>query len=207
VKKNNWVPVLIPLLIALAVFACALAVLHWAFAAAALAALGFYGGLSFFLSPAFFQTGVNVHKNVQTMKNRDEIMALLEEGDQDLASIKKIIDKSKDPRIKTKALAVYREGGKITGYVKKNPAKALLARRFFSYYLDRANEMLKRYDDLVSFEVETERLAALKEKTLSVLDTIQRGMVLQFSKLISSEVIDIEAEIRLLESTFRMEDL
>jgi hypothetical protein len=31
-------------------------------------------------------------------------------------------------------------------------------------------------------------------------------MTLQFSRLISSEVIDIEADVKLLESTLKMED-
>jgi hypothetical protein len=81
-----------------------------------------------------------------------------------------------------------------------------MARRFFHYYLDKAEEILKRYHDLISAEIETDRLRSLKEKTLSALDSISKGMALQFSKLISSEVMDIEADIKLLENTVRMED-
>jgi 5-bromo-4-chloroindolyl phosphate hydrolysis protein len=191
----------IPLLTALALFAFSFTVLQWPILAAALLALGCYGGLSF-LVPVSRLTGVDI----EDTKNGKEIISLLEEGEKDLFSIKATIDKLKDPQIKAKAQGVYREGGKIIGYIKKNPAKAVMARRFFNYYLDKADELLKKYNDLISVEIETDHLRSLKEKTLSALGSISKGMVLQFSKLISSDVIDIEADIKLLENTIRMED-
>jgi 5-bromo-4-chloroindolyl phosphate hydrolysis protein len=117
-----------------------------------------------------------------------------------------MMGKSKDPAITAKAQSVYQEGGKIIEYIKKNPAKAVMARRFFTYYLDKAEEILKKYHDLISTGIETERLRTLKEQTVSALGSVSKGMVSRFSKLISSEVIDIEADIKLLESTIRMED-
>jgi 5-bromo-4-chloroindolyl phosphate hydrolysis protein len=202
VKKDNWVQVVISLLIAVVVFVITFIILQWTLVIAALLSLGCYAGLSFLLTPAFRIGGVNI----EHIKNSEEIMALLEEGERDLASIKTIIDTSKDPQIRTRAQDIYREGGKIIEYIKKNPARAVMARRFFNYYLDKAEEILKKYQNLISAGIETDRLSALKEKTLSALESISKGMVLQFSKLISSEVIDIEADIKLLESTIRMED-
>jgi 5-bromo-4-chloroindolyl phosphate hydrolysis protein len=202
VKKDYRPGIVVSLLIALAVFAAAFILLQWSIVIAALLSLGCYAGLSFLLSPVFRLAGVNI----EHMKNSEEIMTLLEEGEKDLVSIKKTIDGSKDPRIKAKARSVHREGEKIIEYIKKNPAKAVMARRFFNYYLDKADEILRKYTDLASVEIETERLLSLKEKTLSALESIFKGMGLQFSRLISSELIDIEADIKLLESTIRMED-
>jgi 5-bromo-4-chloroindolyl phosphate hydrolysis protein len=202
VKKDNWMQVVISLLIAVVVFIIVFIILQWALVVAALLSLGCYIGLSFLLTPAFRIGGVNI----EHIKNSEEIMALLEEGERDLASIKTIMDASKDQQIKVKARNVYREGGKIVEYIKKNPAKAVMARRFFNYYLDKAEEILKKYQNLISAGIETDHLKSLKQKTISALESISRGMVLQFSKLISSEVIDIEADIKLLESTVRMED-
>jgi 5-bromo-4-chloroindolyl phosphate hydrolysis protein len=202
VKKDNWVQVVIPLVIAVIVFGAVVIILQWTLIIAALLSLGCYIGLAFLFTPVSRIAGVNI----EHMKNREEILALLEEGEKDLASIKTSMAASKDQEIKAKAHKVYREGGKIIEYIKKNPARAVMARRFFHYYLDKAEEILKRYHDLISAEIETDRLRSLKEKTLSALESISKGMVLQFSKLISSEVIDIEADIKLLESTVRMED-
>jgi 5-bromo-4-chloroindolyl phosphate hydrolysis protein len=202
VKKDNWVHVVIPLAIAIVVFAASLIMLQWTLIAAALLSIGCYAGLAFLFTPVLRLSGVNIGH----IKNSEEIIALLEEGEKDLHSIKTTIDTSKDPEIKTKARNVYREGGKIIEYIKRNPAKAVMARRFFNYYLDKADEILRKYHDLTSVDIETVRLGALKEKTLSALEAILRGMVVQFSRLISSEVIDIEADIKLLESTIRMED-
>jgi 5-bromo-4-chloroindolyl phosphate hydrolysis protein len=202
VKKDNRVCVVVPLLIGISVFGIVLIVLQWTLIIAALLSIGFYAGLSFLFTPVSKIGSVNI----EHIKNNEEIMALLEEGEKDLSSIKTIMDTSKDPQIRTKAQDVYREGGKIIGYIKKNPAKAVMARRFFNYYLDKAGEILKKYHDLTSAGIETDHLRSLKGKALSALETISRGMVLQFSKLISSEVIDIEADIKLLESTVNMED-
>jgi 5-bromo-4-chloroindolyl phosphate hydrolysis protein len=202
VKKDNGVYVIIALALSLAVFAASMLILQWTVVTAALLSLGSYAGLTLLFTPVFHLAGINMGD----LKNGKEIMDLLEEGERDLASIKKIIDVSGDPQIRAGAQNVYREGGKIIGYVKRNPSKGLMARRFFNYYLDKADEILKKYHNVTSAEIETDRLSSLKEKTLSALDSIFKGMDLQFSKLISSEVIDIEADIKLLESTIRMED-
>ncbi|MDR3147613.1 MAG: 5-bromo-4-chloroindolyl phosphate hydrolysis family protein [Treponema sp.] len=201
-KKDDLVYVAVPLLIALAVFCAAVLILQWTIGVAAMLALGSYVGLSFLLTPVLRLAGVNI----EHIKNGEEIMTLLEEGEKDLASIKAMIDRSNDPQITAGARHVYREGGKIIAYIRRNPAKAVMARRFFNYYLDKADELLKKYDNLVSVEIETERLRSLKTKTISALESIAKGMVLQFSRLIASDVIDIEADIKLLESTIRMED-
>jgi 5-bromo-4-chloroindolyl phosphate hydrolysis protein len=202
VKKDHGVQVLIPLIISVVVFVLTFIVLHWTLGIAALLSIGLYIGLGFLLTPVLKIGGVNI----EHMKNSAEIMALLEEGERDLASIKTMMGKSKDPAITAKARNVYQEGGKIIEYIKKNPARAVMARRFFTYYLDKAEEILKKYHDLISTGIETDRLRTLKEQTISALGSISKGMVSQFSKLISSEVIDIEADIKLLESTIRMED-
>ncbi|MDR1586187.1 MAG: 5-bromo-4-chloroindolyl phosphate hydrolysis family protein [Treponema sp.] len=201
-KKDNLVQIIIPLFIAILVFVFAFIMLKWSLVTAALLSIGIYIGLGFLLTPVLKIGGINI----EHMKNSAEIMALMEEGERDLASIKTMMGKSKDPAIRAKAQDVYREGSKIIEYIKKNPARAVMARRFFTYYLDKAEEILKKYHDLISAGIETERLRTLKEQTLSALGSVSKGMVSQFSKLISSEVIDIEADIKLLESTIRMED-
>ncbi|MDR0584454.1 MAG: 5-bromo-4-chloroindolyl phosphate hydrolysis family protein [Treponema sp.] len=201
-KKDNWVQVIILLLVSIAVFVITFIALHWSPGIAALLSLGSYVSLSFLCTPVSRIDGINI----EYLKNSAEIMMLLEEGEKDLASIKKIAGESKDNRIKAKALNLYQEGEKIIGYIKKNPARAVMARRFFHYYLDKANDILTKYHNLISAGIETERLDSLTEKTLSAMKSIVRGMTLQFSRLISSEVIDIEADVKLLESTLKMED-
>jgi 5-bromo-4-chloroindolyl phosphate hydrolysis protein len=202
VKNESPVYVIILLFVSVAVLAVATLVLKWSLFVSALIAAGLYLGLSFLLTPVFKLGGVNI----DSFKNKDEILALLEEGERDLSSIKRISDTSKDQQIREKALAVYREGGKIIEYIKKNPHKATLARRFFNYYLDKANDILTKYDNLTNVEIETEHLKVLREKTSGALESIVKGMNLQFSRLISSELIDIEADIRLLENTIKTED-
>jgi 5-bromo-4-chloroindolyl phosphate hydrolysis protein len=201
-KKDSRLHIAAALALALVVFAVFFIVLRWNIAIAALLSLGCYLGLSLLLAPAARLAGVNI----EHIKNGEAIMAALEEGEKDLASIKRIADSSKDPQIQAKALKVFREGEKNIGYIKKNPSKAALARRFFDYYLDKAEELLQKYDALLSAGIETERLRSLRAKTLSALESIFKGMGLQFSRLIASEVIDIEADIKLLESAVRMED-
>jgi 5-bromo-4-chloroindolyl phosphate hydrolysis protein len=201
-KKNKPLHIALALIIALVAFALSFIVLQWNILIAACLSLACYLGLSFLLPPVSKLGGVDLGD----IKNGKEIMELLEEGEKDLASIKTILDTSKDQQIKTKAQKLCREGGKIIEYIKKNPHKAVMARRFFNYYLDKANEILTKYHTVVSAEIETERLTALRGKTLSALDSILRGMVLQFSRLISSDVLDIELDLKLLENVIKMED-
>jgi uncharacterized membrane protein len=83
-KKDNLVQIIIPLLIATAVFIFAFLILKWALVIAAFLSIGMYIGLGFLLTPVLKIGGVNI----EHMKNSAEIMALLEEGERDLASIK-----------------------------------------------------------------------------------------------------------------------
>jgi 5-bromo-4-chloroindolyl phosphate hydrolysis protein len=202
VKKDHWLYVAIPLAVALIVFFFSFIILQWRPGMAAVLALCSYGGLIFLFTPVLRLAGIDI----ECMKNSEEIMALLAEGEKDLASIKKIADASMDERIKAKALNLHREGEKIIAYIKRNPAKAVMARRFFHFYLDKANDILTKYHNLISAGIETEHLESLKEKTLSAMKSILRGMTVQFSRLISSEVIDIEADVKLLESVLKTED-
>jgi 5-bromo-4-chloroindolyl phosphate hydrolysis protein len=201
-RKNKRLRLIAALSCALVVFALFVIVLQWNSIIAAFLSLGCYLGLSFLLAPVNKQAGVAMGDT----QNGKAIMELLAEGEKDLASIMMIAEASKDQEIRAKAQKVCREGRKIVDYIKKNPPKAVMARRFFNYYLDKANEILTKYHNLLSLEIETERLVSLHAKTLSALDSILRGMVIQFSRLISSDVIDIEADIKLLENAVRMED-
>jgi 5-bromo-4-chloroindolyl phosphate hydrolysis protein len=201
-KKNKPPHIALALIIALAAFALSFIVLQWNILIAAFLSLACYLGLSFLVSPVSKLGGVDLGD----IKNGKEILELIEEGEKDLASIKTMLDTLQDQHIRTKAQKLCREGGKIVGYIKKNPRKAFMARRFFNYYLSKANEILTKYHAILSVEIETERLAALRGKTLSALDSILRGMVLQFSRLISSDVLDIELDLKLLENVVKMED-
>ncbi|MDR1971623.1 MAG: hypothetical protein LBQ46_06845, partial [Treponema sp.] len=76
-KKINPVYVIILLLVSVAVFAAAMLVLKWNIFISAILAVGLYLGLSFLATPVFKLGGVNI----DSFKNKDEILALLEEGE------------------------------------------------------------------------------------------------------------------------------
>jgi hypothetical protein len=135
-KKNKQPLTVAALASALSVFALLLFVLQWNVIIAALLSLGSYLGLSFLLAPPYKPSAAAPGE----LKNGREILDLLDAGERDLASIALIADSSQDRQIQAKAREVCREGGKIVEYIKKNPHKAVMARRFFNYYLDKANE-------------------------------------------------------------------
>ena len=103
------------------------------------------------------------------------------------------------------AQILYATGVRILAYLKENPDKIKLARRFFTYYLDTAAKLLARYVDFQNTGLHSPEVADILQKTAEALPVLNSAFEKQFTHLMQGELLDVEADIELLKSTLKME--
>ena len=188
-------------LIAAILFLLLFLLLHWNLVVCILLCVGVYFGLFFLLKPNRKIAGIDV----ESLPGGEEIQKLLDDAQADLADIDKAVMAIADPAVQQDAQALYATGTKILAYLKKNPDKIKLARRFFTYYLDTAAKLLARYVDFQNTGLHSEEVTEILGKTAESLPVLNKTFEKQFTHLMQGELLDVEADIELLKSTLKME--
>ena len=139
------------------------------------------------------------------MPGGEEIQKLLDDAQADLTDIEKAGKAIADSAVQKDAEALCATGTRILAYLKDNPDKIKLARRFFTYYLDTAAKLLARYVDFQNTGLHSEEVTEILRKTAESLPVLNKAFEKQFTHLMQGELLDVEADIELLKSTLKME--
>ena len=111
----------------------------------------------------------------------------------------------RDLELKEESERLHRTAGNILKYLEENPGKIPQARQFIDYYQDTASQLLEKYVDLQNTGLNTEDTRRLKVQTEEAIRTLNEAFENQFQKLMSEELLDMEAELQLLRQTMKME--
>ena len=144
---------------------------------------------------------------IDRMENGEELQKKLKEAREDFSSIRHSMQQIEDASMKDEAQKLQQSSAKILDYLEENPAKIPLARRFIDYYQDTASSLLQKYVKLEDSSLETEDTKMLKEKTKQAITKLNTVFDKQFQKLMGDELMDLDAEIKVMEQTMKMEDL
>lgn len=90
---------------------------------------------------------------------------------------------------------------------KKDPKDIKAARQFLSYYLDSTLKIVDKYIDLSARGIKSADLVQSLAKVEELLDTIYHAFEKQLEILVKDDVMDLDTELKLLESTIKMEGL
>ena len=96
---------------------------------------------------------------------------------------------------------------KIFRIVEDDPSKLPQIRRFMNYYLPTTLKLLRSYALLEKQGVKGENITAAKENISRILDTLAKGYEQQLDQLFRSDVIDIAADINVLENLMQQDGL
>ena len=198
---QEMVPALISALISCAVFLLLFLAAGWNLAAAALLCILLYFGLGLILKPRKKIGGIDVEK----IQGGEELQKLLEEARKDLKQISRAAREITNIKAKEDAEALETGGRRILSYLEENPEKISMARRFFTYYLDTAAGLLERYTQLQETGLRTPEVTEALRKTAGTFPVLNEVFEKQFTRLMEGELMDVEAEISLLENTLKME--
>lgn len=198
---KEMVTALISALISCAVFLLLFLAAGWNLAAAALLCILLYFGLGLLLKPRKKIGGIDVEK----IQGGEEFQKLLEEARKDLKQISRAAREITNIKAKEDAEALEAGGRRILSYLEENPEKISMARRFFTYYLDTAAGLLERYTQLQETGLRTPEVTEALRKTAGTFPVLNEVFEKQFTRLMEGELMDVEAEISLLENTLKME--
>lgn len=184
-----------------AVFILLLFLLEWPMLIDILISAGVYAGL-FLITKPKHRIG---NTDIEFIENGGELEQKLLEAREDYDSIKSSIKKIRDLQVKNEAERLAETSAAIIEYLENNPLKIRQARQFIDYYQDSASKLLSKYIGLQDANIETAEIIQLKKDTRSALSTLNKAFSGQFEKLMRGELIDMQAEIELLEQTVKME--
>ena len=183
------------------VFLALFLLLHWHLAVCILICIGVYFGLFMILKPSIKISGIDV----EDLPGGEEMQKLLDDAQEDIDDIYEAIGSIENDSVKMDAKTMYDTGMNILSYLKENPEKIKTARRFFTYYLDTAAKLLKRYVDFQDTGLRSEEVMEILGKTADSIPVMNKAFERQFTHLMEGELLDVEADIELLNSTLKME--
>ncbi|NLL54482.1 MAG: hypothetical protein GX246_04950, partial [Clostridiales bacterium] len=166
-----------------------------------LIAILIYGAV-FFLAKPVKRIG---NTPVENIKGGQELLQIMSDAHDDMQVILKASQSALEAEIDVKAKKLYELGNRLLTYLGNNPEKISSARRFFSFYLATGANILAKYMDLIASNPDSPQVQRLTPETARALDILQDAFMTQFNKLVQNEVMDVEADIGLLEKTLHLE--
>lgn len=134
-----------------------------------------------------------------------ELAELMAGARDDMNGMLQVAKTVKSREVSAQAMTLYQLGEKIMDYLQRNPEKISKARRFFNYYLKTARDILEKYYEFERTDIPAAEVAELEKRTGSALVTLQESFRKQYVRLVKNEMLDIEADIDLLEKTSKHE--
>lgn len=184
------------------IFLVLLFLVKWNFFIDVALALGIFVSLTFLLKPREKIGSVYV----EGIPDGEELKKYLEDAREDFAAIETCKRKIRDPEVKTEVEKLNLTAEKIIAFLEENPEKIRLARQFIDYYQDTASSLLQKYVKLQDTNLSTNEVQKLKSETAKAVKTLNTVFEGQFQKLLRNEMMDMDAEIRLLQQTAKMEN-
>lgn len=137
----------------------------------------------------------------------DELLKRLETAQENSRSMERSMRRINDGEVRAEAENLHAVSEKIIGYLTENPDKIYAARQFIDYYQETAVKLISRYAGLEATGIFTDDIVRQRADSLAALRTLNNAFAKQYEKLLSGDMTDTDAEIRLLEKTVKMEGL
>ena len=133
-------------------------------------------------------------------KPENQYMAVIIELRELNATIQDLVISDKIDRIEELTAKIFR-------IVEDDPAKLPQIRRFMNYYLPTTLKLLYSYATLEKQGIKGENIVSAKENIGRILDTLATGFEQQLDQLFKKDVIDIAADINVLENMMKQDGL
>lgn len=162
-----------------------------------------YVGLSLLLRPVKKIGGVAA----ESIDGGLELLKRLDAAQRGFRKIEDAMLEINDSSVRAEAEQLHSVSAKIVDYLTAHPDRIYAARQFIDYYQETAVKLLSRYKELEASGLCTNEVLRQRSDTLDALKTLNRAFEQQFEKLMSNEMTDTDAEIRLLKQTVKMEGI
>ena len=124
-----------------------------------------------------------------------------------IAKIRQLNDEIPDERMSAQIDLIERLTTQIFDCVKEHPEKLKQIRQFLNYYLPTTIKLMEQYVTLQNQSVKTENITDGMQKIEDLLDKVIVAFQRQLDALFESDVVDITADIRVMEQMMASEGL
>lgn len=124
-----------------------------------------------------------------------------------LRHIRSINDAIANREISDKIDRIEELTAKIFRLLEERPEKAGELRSFMNYYLPQTLKILESYSKLEAQGIEGENIAEAKQKIEAMMDKLVDGYETQLDKLFADDVLDISADLKVMESMLEKDGL
>lgn len=124
-----------------------------------------------------------------------------------LRRIRSVNDAIANPELSQKIERIEELTAKIFHLLEERPEKAGQLRSFMNYYLPQTLKILESYSKLEAQGIEGENIAEAKQKIEAMMDKLVDGYETQLDKLFADDVLDISADLKVMESMLEKDGL
>ena len=132
---------------------------------------------------------------------------LFEKAVADYNAIEALRDTLKDEALGAQLATMQVTAYRLLKYLEENPMKVIPARQFVDYYQDRALTLTKQFCDLEKTGLETAQVSETKQKVRQTLMAFDEAYEAEFEKVLSDQLLDMEAELSVLQQNIKAEGL
>lgn len=136
-----------------------------------------------------------------------ELQSVIYQGKRAIADIRRLNDEIPDERISAQIDLIERLTAQIFDCVRKNPKKLSQIRQFLNYYLPTTIKLMEQYVTLQNQSLKTENITDGMQKIEDLLDKVIIAFQRQLDALFEADVVDITADIRVMEQMMASEGL
>lgn len=136
-----------------------------------------------------------------------ELQSVIYQGKRAIADIRRLNDEIPDERISAQIDLIERLTAQIFDCVRKNPKKLSQIRQFLNYYLPTTIKLMEQYVTLQNQSLKTENITEGMQKIEDLLDKVIIAFQRQLDALFEADVVDITADIRVMEQMLASEGL
>lgn len=143
---------------------------------------------------------------VGMLTDEHELKEMMNDAYEDLLQIQKGYRSAKHESIRLNGEKLFHKGVAIFEHLRKNPSKIRQARRYLTYYLDTAAGIMNKYTGFVETRLDSKEIDKVYLETEKALEILNEAFNKQFVKLMQNEMMDIEADVKVLEDTLKTEE-
>ena len=143
----------------------------------------------------------------KTEKIPPELQSVIHQGNTSIAKIRQLNDEIPDERMSAQIDLIERLTAQIFDCVKEHPEKLKQIRQFLNYYLPTTIKLMEQYVTLQNQSVKTENIEEGMQKIEGLLDKVIVAFQRQLDSLFETDVVDITADIRVMEQMMASEGL
>ena len=136
-----------------------------------------------------------------------ELQSVIYQGKRAIADIRRLNDEIPDERMSAQIDLIERLTAQIFDCVRQHPEKLSQIRQFLNYYLPTTIKLMEQYVTLQNQSLKTENITEGMQKIEDLLDKVIIAFQRQLDALFEADVVDITADIRVMEQMMASEGL